>query len=268
MVNFLFYAGNARAGSTWLYNEMNSREDCEFSPIKEHFLFQDFSFFPGFDKNVYFGFYQSLMNSDTKLMGDMSPTNAYATLDQLKWYHAEMLNHGFNVLPMITLRDPADQIVSLTKLGKTISGAISSGQASFDDPNSLARFMGNHSLKTVDVTLDDIMSMGLPPFIEQAVSWKTTIENCKTVFGKIHINFYEKFFTEESISDMFRYLEIDYKDMNISKKIFSFGSNNPLTEQEKYFLYENYPFYKENYQFAVETFGKEFIESIWWTPNK
>ena len=24
----------------------------------------------------------------------------------------------------------------------------------------------------------------------------------------------------------------------------------------------------ENYQFAVERFGKDFIESIWWTPNK
>ena len=267
MKNFLFYLGNARAGSTWLYGELNARGDCDLGHIKEHFLFQDFTLSPNFDKKQYFSFYQDLVKSENILLsGDMTPGNAYATKDQLIWYKNKMEEHNFNVLPVMTLRDPIEQIVSLTKLNTVVNNAISNGEASFDDPRTFVSILSNST--ATEITTDKIFSHGLPPFEEQVVSWKTTVENCEEIFGKIHINFYEKYFTESSMKKMFNYLELPYKIMNFSQKVFTFGSDNNLSDSERQVIYEKYPFYKENYQFALDRFGKDFIESIWWTPNK
>jgi hypothetical protein len=263
LVNFLFYVGNARAGSTWLHGELNARGDCEFSHIKEHFIFQNFSFFPDFDKNSYFDFYQSLIKDETKLLGDMTPSNAYARREQLLWFKNNMAKRDITVLPMMTLRDPIEQIVSVTKLNKTVMDS----DPDFSHPTTIVNLLKNPTNR-IDITVKDIMSVGRPSFREYLVPWETTIKNCEKVFGKIHINLYETFFTEKSMSDMFDYLQIPSSSMKLSNKVFSFGSDNPLTEDEKQFVYENYPFYKENYAFAIERFGKEFIESIWWTPNK
>lgn len=269
MKNFLFYVGNARAGSTWLYGELNARGDCELGPIKEHFLFQDFTMFPNFNKEHYFGFYQQLSKPEHILLaGDMSPTNAYATYDQLIWYKDKMEEHNFNVLPVMTLRDPIEQVVSLTKLNKTVNTAVADGKASFDEPQSLAAFMSTVKFNSVEVSVDDVLSHGLPPFEESVVPWMTTVENCENVFGKLHINFYEQYFTQESLLEMFEYLKLPYEPMNFSQKVFTFGSDNNLSNDARQVIYEKYPFYKENYQFAIDRFGKEFVESIWWTPNK
>ena len=56
--------------------------------------------------------------------------------------------------------------------------------------------------------------------------------------------------------------------INLSRKVWSFGAHPEFTDDEKRQIYDTYPYLRENYDFAVSRFGKEFINSIWWNPYK
>jgi hypothetical protein len=271
--NFLFYAGNARAGSTWLYGELNVRGDCDFGRIKEKFFFQeDINLSHDFDTSRYYDYYSSLAEPENiKLVGDITPSNAYASGDQLSVYQKELLKRGFNILPLMILRDPLTQIMSETLMVKTIDPLTMYEQndKTVDEMGErIETIVLNGYNKTHIVSVDDIMRHASTPLPWTPCSWSDTIENCNTAFGKIKINFYEKLFTENCLKDITDYLEIPYQQFNYQQKIFSLGKMVELSEDDKQTVYDNYPFYKENYSFAVEKFGKEFIENIWWTPYK
>lgn len=243
MKNFLFYAGNARAGSTWLHGALNARGDCDFGPYKEYFLFTGYNPHQNFDKSNYYDMFAiRAENSNVKLMGDISPSNAYASVQDLAIFNDEMSSRGFVIKPVMTLRDPINQILSWTKM------------------QCMARGINS----VIDSNL--IMEIGKQPF--EPISWRQTYENFTRVFGLIHFNFYETLFCDQSMMQLEDYLNIPHVKYDFDKIVFSFGKANELTENDKQFLFENYPFYKEDYNFAVEKFGKDFIESIWWTPNK
>lgn len=228
MKPFLFYVGNPRAGSTWLYGELKNRGDCEFGKVKEPFLFHGPLF--GITQEEYFLAYQhALKNPNVNLLGDFSTSNGYATKEQLFWFK-EQLGESIKVLPVMTLRDPITQILSLSAMKKE--------------------------------------KISLPDFEQHILSWEETINNCEEVFGGIHIQFYETMFTEECMKKLCTYLSIDYFPMRLENKVFSFGDKRNLTDNEKFEIFETYPFYKKNYNFALKKFGKEFIESIWWDPYK
>lgn len=230
-----------------------------------------FSLHPEFKKEDFFEHYEDLAkNTDVILLGEMSPSNAYATLDELKWFKAEAEKKNFNVLPVMTLRDPIDQIVSATKLSenvnrmselvtpdttleqiifKTITGVIPKPKVNM----------------TFDVVIDRISDT---PFIERQVPWEVTYENFMEVFGKVHFNFYETLFTEKSMRNLCEYLQIPYTEVDYDKIVNRQGDNAKLSEEQKQFLFDDVENIQKNYTFAVEKFGKDFIESIWWTPNK
>ena len=86
--------------------------------------------------------------------------------------------------------------------------------------------------------------------------------------SKIHFNFYETLFEEQSLKQLHSYLEIPYHDLNTTEKVFSFGDHPLFTDEQKLKLFNSYLYAKENYDFAVEWFGKDFIETIWWNPYK
>jgi hypothetical protein len=255
MKNFLFYVGNGRAGSTWLHGALNGRGDCDFGPVKEYFMFTDYNPHEGFDKKDYFDIFSfRAENSQIKLLGDVSPANALASAEELSRYKEEMTARNFNILPVMTLRDPINQILSWTRMQCKVRG--------WD--RSTDRWYDRSWDRTIDANL--IMEIGLPPF--RPVSWRETVNNVLKTFDKIHYNVYETLFCDESMSKLEDYLQIPHETYDYNKIVFSFGKPNQISEVDKQFLFDNYPNYKDDYQFAVETFGKDFIESIWWTPNK
>lgn len=273
MKNFLFYVGNARAASTWLYGQLNVRGDCDLGKIKEKFFFQEkIDLSPDFNKSDYYDYYSSLAEPECiKLVGDICPNNAYASRDQLIAYNKELSNRGFNILPLMTLRDPLTQIMSEVIVFKYIDpvGILKQNNKNLEEhgENIVSTIMSQHD-KTHVITVDDIMKHATTPLLWDVFPWSQTIDNCNAVFGKIKFNFYETLFNSDSLKGITDYLEIPYHEFNYQQKIFSLGNRVELSDDDKQTVYENYPFYKENYEFAVEQFGKDFIESIWWTPYK
>jgi len=265
VINFLLYAGCARAGSTWLYGELSGRGDCDLSNIKEHFLFMDgFTLNPDFDKSSFFDHYRKLAeNPEVKLLGEMSPSNGFATIEQLDEFAAKATLYGFKVLPVIILRDPINQKISETKLDVIAKLSVDSNEKISD---TFRRYRQNTS-SDVPVTLDDVLNIPVP-FEYRLLNWEKTIENYRQVFGNIFIGFYETLFTENSMMELCEYLQIPYTDFNFSKIANKLLDINDFTDEEKQIIYNNIPHCKQNYDYAVENFGKDFIESIWWRPNK
>ena len=267
MKNFLLYLGNDRAGSTWLHGELKKRSDCAIPPEKEMFIFQKWFPLPtGFDKETYFDYMSDLGKSDeVKLVGDITPSNAYTTKDQYYWFKENMESRGFNVLPVMSLRDPISHAISLAKLQMSVKEFLENNNNDFSKmSNFITR---NHSgVNPRDAT--QLLKEVPPGFARIMIPWKQTVESAEEVFGKIHFNFYETFFNEQSIAKLCDYLEIPYKEMDYSRRVFSFGEHPNFSDNDRQELFDKYPFAKENYEFAVERFGKEFIESIWWTPYK
>lgn len=269
MKNFLLYLGNDRAGSTWLHGELSKRSDCAFPVQKEMFIFQKWFPVPyGFDKETYFDLMAELaQNPAVSLVGDITPSNAYATKDQLYWYKENLAKYSLNVLPVMTLRDPISHTISISKLQLSANDF-----AKKNSPEKMHWFVTEQIFKNqpgIDPSsVQEILEVCRPPFEKMMIPWRETVENAIEVFGKIHFNFYETLFTEESIEKLFEYLEIPNSPVNYNNKVFTFGPHNEFSEAEKIELFEKYPNNKENYQFAVEQFGKDFIESIWWTPYK
>jgi hypothetical protein len=256
------------------------------------------------------------------LTGDLTPTNAHATKEQLRWFKDNADNFGFNVLPTITLRDPLSQVISHTIMKMTIKRLTETNVNSTDELKSwyINQLINNTPGETPN-SVADILEAGKPDFEESFLSWRETVENVTEVFGKIHFNFYETLFTNESITKFFSYLGLPYAGtveptniglslqlsesqiaelltlypfkqenyddavsrfgkeiidkiwtspdkINLSRKVWSFGAHPEFTDDEKRQIYDTYPYLRENYDFAVSRFGKEFINSIWWNPYK
>lgn len=271
MKNFLLYFGSGRAGSTWLHGELSRRSDCGFAPQKELFIFQKFFSTPnGFDRETYFEFFAELSNKDSvKLLGDITPSNAYANKEQLYWFKENADKYSFNVLPMMTLRDPVSYIISLSKLQLSANEFLKT-----NSPDKIKSwfiqnlFSKDESWAKSPTSAEQILTECRPPFERQVISWQETVNNVVEVFGDIHFNFYETLFEQESLTAMYSYLGLDGAPTNKTEKVFSFGEHPTFSEDEKLKLFTSYPFAKENYDFAVERFGKEFIETIWWSPYK
>ena len=265
MINLLLYAGCARAGSTWLYGELNGRGDCDLSSIKEYFLFMDgFTLNPDFDKSNFFDHYQKLAeNPQVKLLGEMTPCNGFATIEQLQEFALKATVYGFKVLPVIILRDPINQKISETKLDVIVKLSQDSNEKMAD---TFKRYRQNTS-SDVPFTLDDVLNIPVP-FESRLLNWEKTIENYRQVFGNIFIGFYETLFTENSMMQLCQYLQIPYTDFNFTRVANKLLDVNEFTDEEKQMIYNTIPHCKQNYEYAVENFGKDFIESIWWTPNK
>lgn len=274
MKNFLLYFGNARAGSTWLHGELSRRTDCNFPTQKEIFIFQDYNIVSGpesFDKTKYFENMAQLVNVDgISLTGDLTPLNAHATKEQLRWFKNNADNVGFNVLPVMTLRDPLSQVISWTIMKMTIKriAAIDSTGSvnSMDDVKSwYINQLINNTPGESPGSVIDILESGKPDFEESFVSLRETVENVTEVFGKIHFNFYETLFTNESISNFFSYLGLPYVGTVEPTNV---GLSLQLSESQIAELFTLYPFKQENYDHAVSRFGKEIVDKIWSSPDK
>lgn len=270
MKNFLFYVGGSRCGSTWLYHQLNSRVDCDMGPVKEWFLFHKQINLPVhsiIDRSKYFEYYQEqALNSEIALLGDITPINGGANTEQLRWFKEEMVFRQFNVLPLLTLRDPITRIVSQYIFFDRISKDV---VLSEEGTKSLIEQSLAENGDVHQITAEKVVNRfkNYEYFSHDFIPTETIINNVGRFFKKIHVNFYETMFTEKSMKSLCNYLQIPYQPFDIDNKIFSFGSAS-LSDDDKMLIYESFPELRESYEYSAKQFGKDFIESIWWNPNK
>lgn len=271
MKPFLIYLGQPRAGSTWLYGALKARGDAELGPKKEHFYFQNFLYYQTTQEEYWAAYDTGSMQPNIKLLGDMTPSNGYATVEQIVEYKNELDKRGFVGKPVLTLRDPTTHLLSLTQFNKSIA-------QNADGMDEIDAYIAKYFDQGVDVntkkiTAKTVLNDGTTPFEHLGIpTWRETVTNWLTVFGEVYIQFYEQMFCEDEMLKLFTtYLGVEYLPMRpeiFDKKVFSFNPPNKLTKKDKQKIHAEYPRVKENYEFAVEMWGQEFIDSIWFNPNK
>lgn len=269
MKNFLLYLGGVRCGSTWLYHQLNSRSDCDMGPIKEWFLFNEKVNLPihsTIGREKYFEFYnERSLQTNTKLLGDITPSNGGASQQQLEWYKHEMESKNFNVLPFLTLRDPIDQMVSYHIFFERIKNT----EMTYSNLETLTYVSLKESETQHNFSVQDVVDRfkSYEFFSYDFVDTETLINNTEKLFDNVHVNFYETMFTNNSMTSLCKYLEIPYQPFDIDTKVWSFGKSS-LSDDEKKYLYESFPVLHSKYDYAVNQFGKDFIQNIWWNPYK
>jgi len=263
--------GMPRAGSTWLHRELNFRGDCKLAKNKESFYFQGFLGDRETRETYWQNYADSVNDNAIALLGDITPSNGYATLDQLLEYSKKLSELGLIGKPVLTLRDPINQVVSLTQFQKSMPMGLRSKQQIDEWVYTVINETAIHNQEHLNAEL--IMKHGISAFnsglsMEFWPTWEKTITNYLTVFGEVYIQFFEEMFNEEENRSLQNWLGIEYKPMNFTQKIFSFPSPNQLSLEEKKKVFSMYPKMKDNYDYAVNVWGQEKIDSIWWNPYK
>ena len=223
-------------------------------------------------KEEYWQNYANAIKDDSiVLLGDITPSNGYATLVELFEYSDKLLELGLTAKPVLTLRDPITQIVSQTQFQKSIPKNL----VSFPEIGTWVESVYNNtaSYNQEHLNSDIILRDGLTAFYtdvptENWPTWENTITNYLTVFGSVYIQFFEEMFSENETASLQNWLGLEYKPMNYTDKVFSFPSPNELSEEEKKKVFSTFPKMKENYDYAVNVWGQEKIDSIWWNPYK
>ncbi len=184
---------------------------------------------------------------------------------QLQWYKQQMQNRNFNVLPLLTLRDPIDQLVSL----HIYLNRINNCELTYSTVEQLAISSVSEQSNEHSICVEDIVQKfkHYEFFKKYFVDTGDLISNVKKHFDTIYINFYETMFTQENMQSLCNYLELPYQTFAVDFKLWSFGKA-ALSVEEKMYLYETFPVLRTKYDYAVGQFGKEHIESIWWNPYK
>jgi hypothetical protein len=269
---FLIYLGLPRAGSTWLHGQLNARGDCNLGKGKEHFYFQGFASRSDRSVEQYWEEYKQAAKSDyIVLLGDITPSNGYATLEQLLEYKSHLDELGFQGKPVMTLRDPITQVLSMTQFQKSIN----SSSMTLVDGYIKSYFEGTASFNEQPLNAEVVLRDGISAFENLSTkprrtipTWEETISNYLTVFGEVYIQFFEEMFCEEETKLLQSWLGLEYMPMNYEQKVFSFPLPNELTTEDKKIIFNNYPRLKVNYDYAVGVWGQDKINSLWFNPYK
>lgn len=187
----------------------------------------------------YFSYNASLYTPDKPLAGDWTPAHSGLSAETLQMIKDEFELYNVEVIPILIMREPASRLISMAKMHFDRTDRNPSKQEEIDLVKHLVR--GDHD--NVRCCYDKI--------------WK----NLNTVFGdKFFYSFYETIFQESEIRRLCETLEIEYVEPNYNYIVNKGRKYNKFSDDEVG-LFKDY--YQDQYQFAYDTFGKEFIDSIW-----
>lgn len=249
-----------------MFGELKARGDGEFGPSKEQFYFQNF-LNTGKTREEYWKPYEiASMKAENAFLADMTPANGYAKLESLVEFNRELDKRGFVGKPVLTLRDPIAQILSQTQFQKSLAKNASNME---EIGAYISRYYSGTATFSEDkITADVVLKEGLSAFEPLGIpTWREIVTNSLTAFGEVYIQFHEQMFCEEEMRKLQEtYLGIEYRPMNFKKKEFSFPAPNKLTKKDKKKIFLEYPRMQDNYNFAVEVWGQDHIDSIWQNP--
>lgn len=136
---FLLGVGAQKAGTSWLHDQLNRRDDANFGFCKEYHVFdaltlEAFSryrpqnpapwqwrtwrrqrFFA--EPNRYFDYFAGLLRrSGCRLSGDITPSYACLKPDTLQWIRGAFQDRAIRTCPVFILRDPIERLLSQQRM--------------------------------------------------------------------------------------------------------------------------------------------------------
>jgi hypothetical protein len=271
---FVLGIGAQKAGTTWLYDYLYKHPNTNMGFAKEYHIFdalylQDSDIqeyylqqrinqvintqlvpkptaiallkFLG-NTAIYFNYFSSLVRSETAkfITGDMTPSYAGLNLEAFQKIKQGLSNEGFTIKLIFLMRDPVERCISAARMELKKMGA------SLDEETEINHLHLNYRTK---------------PY-QFRTRYDLTIQTIEQVFDKdeIHYAFYETLFTQQSIEEVCRFLDMPYLPPDFRRHINVSRTGNRIPQQLKVKISA---FYSPVYSYLASRFGEKKMRDLW-----
>lgn len=271
---FILGLGAQKAGTSWLYNYFNSRDDFFSGFMKEYHIFDapkhgkifqrfllrsiskmieekpklwsinkdlmKLSMFINID-NYYNYFRDNMIVKEKIFSADITPAYAHLKKQDLLEIKQSFERRDIKVIPVFLMRDPVDRLRSLAKM-----------KIGLRDPNKkVSKKRELQEMKKIVGTKEDLIRS----------NYSSTHREIKEAFGKdAFFSLYENLFNSDEIKRLCELIEIPFEEPNFSKKVNQASSKNHFSNDE---LSDFPKIYREQYKFAIDIFGESEIKKNW-----
>lgn len=282
--NFILGVGAQKAGTTWLFDYLKRHPQCAMSAVKEMGFFSDPLFATNtkgtlrtglrkmekalelarkanltaqrrqrivellgaasfaYEPSRYAVHFSELLKKqpDAKLVGDITPEYAFLASEDMEKAKNYLGDMGYPVKVVMLMRDPVSRCFSAARMKDR--------NKNVDTPHFAS---GENFLK-----------FAKGRYVDMRTRYELTIPNLETHFdpSQIFYGIYEDFFQESEIKRLCAFLEIDYVEADLEKRVHSGGEAPPIDEKVASEVREHF---KETYDFCKDRFGHERIERLW-----
>ena len=220
---FLLGVGAQKAGTSWLHDQLNRRRDADFGFLKEYHVFDalELEHFSSFrPKNPtplkwrtwrrarmirrperYFDYFASLLKpSHIRLTGDITPSYAGLSAESFQHIQNAFTQRGVQTRAVFIMRDPVERFLSQQRMQLRKRGLLK--------PEHEIEHLSKASIKLLK---RDSPRSDYPATIDALQNGLRASE--------VFIRLYETLFTEQTHSDLCRYLDIPEQTPDLSHRV-------------------------------------------------
>ncbi|MEJ8567757.1 sulfotransferase domain-containing protein [Elongatibacter sediminis] len=268
---FILGIGAQRTGSTWLHAQLRKNRSINMGLCKEYHVFDVLftPYLPNYrrgltekinrgreageqvarelklrsfleDPGNYFNYFHDLYerNAQTQAVGDFTPSYSMLDADAFRFIRSGLNERGFRVRVIFMMRDPVERVWSMFHQAAKVRKALESNQKRVA---TLVTFTN--------------------PEASMRTRYDRTIAELEKVFppDDIFYDFYERFFTPGSYSNLGRFL-----DMELENPDFATVRNKSLEKSEvpPDLAKQAARHYAQTYRFIRHRFGEQMVD-LW-----
>lgn len=221
---FILGVGAQKAGTTWLFKQLNQSKNVNMGFLKEYHIWDAIysplmsSFIASTKKNetaetalrklmqtnekVYEIYFRGLISETIQITGDITPSYSILTAEQLKTIRDRLESVGFLVKVVFLMRDPAKRNWSAFR--HEIRKKLEIGM----------------QINYQQIALEFERLYTGPQFVART-SYDLTVKSIKKTFSEenVFFGFYENLFQKENLEALSKFLNIDFDLMDSNKKV-------------------------------------------------
>ena len=276
---FLLGVGAQKAGTSWLYQQLQKRQDVDFGFLKEYHIHDAMHiprlacfrtrgsqwsnpsnwlrlrthrrqrFFKKPDR--YYDYFQWLLkrswpNKQIQLTGDITPSYSALSHEVLTIIKQEFAKRDIIVLPVFIMRDPIERIISSQRM-KLRKQKIRSSDAEIKALRLLAKKR--------------------PERIRIRSDYAHTLRSLNQSFGldECHVGIFETLFKKESHAQLCDYLRIPYQEPAWNEHVNVSATNTLIPED---LLYELGAWQRPAYEAACQALPSTNFSEVWPTASR
>ena len=232
---FLLGVGAQKAGTSWLHDQLNRRDDADFGFCKEYHVFDALTldafaryrpqkpplwrwrtwrrerFFQ--DPTRYFDYFTGLLNRPGyRLSGDITPSYSCLSANTLRWIRNAFRERSVRTCPVFILRDPIERLLSQQRMQLRKKKQL----------NPADELRAFHKLAEKLERTPSLRS-----------DYVRTLRSLNESFAKedICLMLFEQLFDASSHQHLYEQLTLPYQPMDIAKKVNASSSTTPVPEE-------------------------------------
>jgi len=277
--SFLLGVGAQKAGTSWLYQQLQKRHDVDFGFLKEYHI-HDAMHIPRlacfrtrgsrwsnpsnwirwrthrrqrFIRKIdrYYDYFQWLLkrswpHKQIKLTGDITPSYSALSHEVFVTVKQEFAKRNITVLPVFIMRDPIERIISSQRMK-----------------------LRKQNIRSRDVEIKALRMLAKkrPERVQIRSDYAHTLQSLNQSFGleKCHIGIFEALFQKESYAQLCNYLGIPYQEPAWNERVNASATNTLIPDD---ILLELGTWQRPAYEAACQALPSKNFAELWPTASR